>query len=191
MKQKKILFYALIFISFMLAILLFQKIDNLQSQGSIIECLSGNQDLPLTTLTETCQNVCGPMARCSQTGDQCVLDSDCPMCPPPITTYNRVSERPVVSSEFTTGDNDSGKSVGMLPKKSQLTSNYPHDASIFSMQNPIEMGNILGVNVWSNKFINGMKYYRKRYEEPSAVYYAERYTLSGEFPDDGPFAANA
>jgi hypothetical protein len=194
MKWNKIILYALIVTSLLLGIIIFQEIDNLQKEGAIIECLSGsgNQDLPLTTPPyESCNNVCGPMARCSQTGDQCVRDNDCPMCPPIITESNRVSEREEVSAEFAVGDNDSGKSVGMMPKRSTLTSSYPHEASIFAIKNPIKMGNLLGINTWVNKFNDDQSFYRKRYEEPSAVYYAQRHTLSGEFPDDGPFAANA
>ena len=42
-------------------------------------------DLPLTT-NYSCQNMCGPPARCSITGEQCRSDSDCfgcklPNCP--------------------------------------------------------------------------------------------------------------
>ena len=190
MKNKTVVLYALILLSFLLLFFIFQRVDQLQ----VIECLSGsgNSDLPLTTPTETCQNICGPMARCSQTGDQCVLDSDCPMCPPPIPeNSNRVSDHAEISAEFAVGDNDSGKSVGRIPVRSHLTESYPHEATIFAMKNPIQMGNLLGVNTWANKFNNGMNFYKQRYEEPSAVYYAPRTTLSGEFPDDGPFPANA
>jgi hypothetical protein len=197
MKRNTIIIGALFLFSLFLVTIIFQKIDSLPLSGgdSIVECLtgSGNEDLPLTTPPyESCQNVCGPMARCTQTGDQCVRDSDCPMCPPPIPeNSNRVSVREEVSSEFVVGDNDAGKSVGMIPKQSSLTASYPSDASLFAIKNPIKMGNLLGINTWANKFNDGMTYFRKRYEEPSKVYYLPRVTLSGEFPDDGPFAANA
>jgi hypothetical protein len=132
------------------------------------------------------------MARCSQTGDQCVRDSDCPRCPPPIpANSNRVSEREEVSSEFVTGDDDAGKSVGMMPKRSILTQKYPNDATLFEIKNPIKLGSLLGLNTWENKFNDGMNYYRKRYIDPSRVTYLPRYTLSGEFLDIGPFPANA
>jgi hypothetical protein len=38
-------------------------------------------NLPLTD-TYSCQNFCGPTARCSVTGQQCSADIDCPGCNP-------------------------------------------------------------------------------------------------------------
>ena len=42
-----------------------------------------NVNLPINT-TYSCENVCGPLSRCSKTGEQCTSDVDCYGCQPKI-----------------------------------------------------------------------------------------------------------
>ena len=73
--------------SFLLIVLIFYWIDYLSINKYIVESFqqlnnpslnnstSHTVDLPLTT-TYSCKNMCGPQARCSITGQQCMADID-------------------------------------------------------------------------------------------------------------------
>ena len=111
---------------------IFYWIDYLSNNGYIILKLkegfvnvireskdtSHTVNLPINT-NYTCQNFCGPTARCSITGQQCAADIDCPGCMPYV---------PGIKNELTPdvpGDNDAGKlTTGVTPTYSPLTSTY-------------------------------------------------------------------
>jgi hypothetical protein len=192
--QRKYNILFLIIISFTLLFLIFNWIDYLLSEKFIVECFTnGNTkekmdgstshtvDLPLTT-TYSCKNFCGPTSRCSITGQQCLADIECPGCQP----YS-----PPVS-----GDNDAGKlTVGATPQYSSLTSGYgTQELEITSnMYSKPAMANF-GVDTWSDEFNEDKKLFDQRYKPPQLQYmpeYPKRYTLTGEFIEDGPYASNA
>lgn len=143
-------------------------------------------DMPLTT-TYSCNNFCGPTARCSITGQQCFADIDCPGCQPyvpPLTPDQ---------TEFISGDDDAGKlTIGVTPTYSTLTTDIGTRATVITDENkPVTMDH--GVNTWRASFNEDMKLFNKRYKPPSREYpkYPPRLTLSGEFVDNGPIPSNA
>jgi hypothetical protein len=199
-KQYNIIFF--IIVSFILFITIFKWIEYLTSNKYVVECFTGGPnneksdgstshtvDLPLTT-TQSCTNFCGPTARCSITGQQCFADIDCPGCQPTTTSSSKKSTTCVP------GNDDAGKlTVGVTPTYSPLTSGYgTREKKITSnMYSKPSMANF-GINIWQDDFNEGEKLFNKRYK-PSGVQfmpnYPERYTLSGEFKEDGPYASNA
>lgn len=148
-----------------------------------------NVDLPLTT-TYSCENKCGPPNRCSKTGEQCMADIDCPGCQPYVPPL------PGTLSVNIPGENDAGKlTVGMTPNYSQLTTDMGTEASLITNQKfakPAQPN--FGVNTWSAKFNETRQMFDDRYK-PAGLNrmptYPERYSLSGEFIDEGPLASNS
>lgn len=146
-------------------------------------------DLPLNT-TYSCKNFCGPPNRCAITGQQCTADIDCPGCQPYVPPL------PDMSSQNIVGENDAGKlTVGMTPNFSELTTDIGTQATIFTndkFKKPA-MANF-GVDNWSAKFEISRKLFDDRYK-PAGLNgmpsYPERYSLSGQFIDEGPLASNA
>ena len=49
----------------------------------------------------------------------------------------------------------------------------------------------MGLHTWRSKFDQTKKIFDARYKPKNALNYPERYTLSGEFVDDGPYAFNS
>ena len=190
-KKYKLIFWSVI--SFLLIVAIFKWIDYLTNNKYIVECFTNNNishtvNLPLTT-TESCKNFCGPTSRCAITGQQCFTDIDCPGCQQrtqPITKSNNNIP----------GDNDAGKlTLGVTPQYSSLTSGYGTQQLVITdnMYSKPAMPNF-GVNTWSSEFNEDQKLFDARYKPnklKSMSNYPERYTLTGEFIDDGPFAANA
>lgn len=210
--QYNILF--LVIISFILFVTIFKLIDYLTNEKYIVEatlprapafrrsveCFENNitqeqydgstshtVDLPLTT-TYSCKNFCGPTARCSITGQQCFADIDCPGCQPNVSFKKATGCVP--------GDNDAGKlTLGVTPQYSPLTSGYGTQETIITsnMYSKPSHPNF-GVNIWSEDFNEENKLFEKRYKPSGLQYmpnYPKRYSLSGEFIEDGPFASNA
>ena len=148
-----------------------------------------NVDLPLTT-TYSCENKCGPPNRCSKTGEQCMTDIDCPGCQPYVPPLSDTASRNVP------GENDAGKlTVGMTPNYSELTTDIGTQATLITNQKfkKPAMPN-LGVDTWSAKFNESRKMFDDRYK-PAGLNrmptYPERYSLSGQFLDEGPLASNS
>ena len=143
-------------------------------------------DMPLTT-TYSCNNFCGPTARCSITGQQCFADIDCPGCQPYVPPLTRDQ------TEFISGDDDAGKlTIGVTPTYSTLTTDIGTRATVITDENkPVTMDH--GLNMWRASFNEDMKLFNKRYKPPSREYpkYPPRLTLSGEFVDNGPIPSNA
>jgi len=183
-----------------LIFLIFQWIGFLSLNKYIVECFTSNVpedmngstshsvDLPLTT-KYSCKNFCGPAARCSITGQQCTADIDCPGCQP----YSPPLPK---SSDSIPGNNDAGKlTYNMTPQYSPLTSGYGTREKIVTnnMYSKPAMPDF-GVNTWFSAFEEEKDIFDKRYkppELPNMPKYEKRYTLSGQFIDDGPFPANS
>jgi hypothetical protein len=180
---------------------IFEWVDFLFINKYVIECFtsgpvaeeyggatSHSVDLPLTT-KYSCQNFCGPAARCSMTGQQCTADIDCPGCQPYSPPLPKVGG-------IIPGDNAAGKlSVGVTPQYSPLTSGYGTHESIVTNNiyaKPAEPN--FGVNTWFGQFQKEEQIFDKRYKPPGLEYmpdYPERYSLTGQFIEDGPFASNS
>ena len=179
---------------------IFQWIGFLSLNKYIVECFTSNVpedmngstshsvDLPLTT-KYSCKNFCGPAARCSITGQQCTADIDCPGCQP----YSPPLPK---SSDSIPGNNDAGKlTYNMTPQYSPLTSGYGTREKIVTnnMYSKPAMPDF-GVNTWFSAFEEEKDLFDKRYkppELPNMPKYEKRYTLSGQFIDDGPFPSNS
>jgi len=179
---------------------IFQWIGFLSLNKYIVECFTSNVpedmngstshsvDLPLTT-KYSCKNFCGPAARCSITGQQCTADIDCPGCQP----YSPPLPK---SSDSIPGNNDAGKlTYNMTPQYSPLTTGYGTREKIITnnMYSKPAMPDF-GVNTWFLAFEEEKDLFDKRYkppELPNMPKYEKRYTLSGQFIDDGPFPANS
>ena len=156
--------------------------------------VSGNSrsvDLPLNT-TYSCNNFCGPPNRCSKTGQQCFTDSDCPGCQPYTPPLKK-------TKGCVPGDNDAGRLVyNQNPQYSSLTTDMGTQAKLYKPSNQFKAPPqpLIGVNTWSSKFNQGNKLFNQRYKPTKGQYafmpsYPNRYSLSGEFVDDGPLASNA
>jgi hypothetical protein len=148
-----------------------------------------NVDLPLTT-SYSCKNMCGPPNRCSITGQQCFADIDCPGCEP----YSP----PLTSSKSTNivGENAAGKlTFNATPRFSELTTDIGTQARLITknkFEKPVSPN--FGVDTWTNKFDISRKLFDDRYKPAglkSMPSYPERYSLSGEFMDEGPISSNA
>lgn len=191
----------LILSSLVLFIIIFKWIDYLTENEYIVECFTSSPveektdgstshtvDLPLTT-TYSCKNFCGPTARCSVTGQQCLADIDCPGCQPYTPPLKR-------SPDIIPGNNDAGKlTVGVTPRYSPLTSGYGTRETIITsnMFSKPSTPNF-GVNTWMASFNEDQALFDKRYKPTNQKYmpdYPKRYSLTGEFIEDGPFASNA
>ena len=210
LKQYKITF--LIIGCFILFISIFKWIEYLTKNKYIVECFtSGNNantnnansnnqmntsstshsvDLPLNS-TSSCSNFCGPTARCSVTGQQCFADIDCPGCQP------SKSSQKTTDGNCVPGNDDAGKlTVGVTPNYSSLTSGYGTREKIITsnMYSKPAMPNF-GVNDWQDEFNEEESLFDKRYKPPSGLQfmsnYPVRYSLTGQFIDDGPYASNA
>ena len=137
----------------------------------------GFVNLPINT-TQECKNVCGPMAKCSLTSEQCMTDSDCQGCTS-TTTSN------LATSSHIPGYDDSGK----LGDYSILTSDITRNSAVIQHKKPLLP--FQGINVWKSKFNQGMNLFRNRYVLSSQNNYKPQFTMSGEFVEVGPLPANA
>jgi hypothetical protein len=147
-------------------------------------------NLPINT-TFSCENVCGPMARCSKTGEQCTSDVDCYGCQPKVY-------EPLYEMKDVGGQNDAGKlTSGITPRYSALTTDIGTQAKLYGEgENLMPMQYFKGVDQWTKPFKAGMELYNKKFNPsievlPFLPKYPPRPSLSGEFIDDGPLAANA
>jgi hypothetical protein len=147
-------------------------------------------NLPINT-TFSCENMCGPLARCSKTGEQCTSDVDCYGCQPKVY-------EPAYTKKNIGGQNDAGKlTSGITPRYSVLTTDIGTQAKLYdTTENLMPMQYFKGVNEWRKSFDAGMELYNKKFNPniqvlPFLPKYPPRPSLSGEFVDDGPLAANA
>jgi hypothetical protein len=149
-----------------------------------------NISMPLNT-TYGCKNICGPQNRCSITGEQCSYDRECHGCRPP-SKQSRIKEHKI------RGQNDAGNATTEENSTySTLTTDIGTQTSLYN-KNAIGMPSpqyFKGVNKWRKAFNVGQELYDKRYSPSSANYefmptYPIRPSMSGEFNDIGPLAAN-
>ena len=189
--------------SFILLISIFKWIDYLTRNNFIMECFTSSViqeesggatshtvNLPLTT-TYSCTNFCGPTARCAITGQQCFTDIDCPGCQPyspPLKNTEKMDE--------IIGDNAAGKlTFSSTPRYSVLTTDMGTKAMSFSSKKFAKAPNAdYGINVWRDDFDEQEKLFDKRYKPGQLEYmpeYTKRYSLTGEFIEEGPIASNA
>ena len=146
-------------------------------------------DQPINT-TISCKNMCGSMGRCYLTGEQCTSDVDCYGC-------QTKQESTIMFQQEIRGQNDAGKKTnGVTPTYSTLTTDIGTKAKLIDkstkLLDPPQYD--IGVNTWRKKFNVGNNFYDERYYPGKQDYmptYPKRKTLSGEFEDDGPLAANA
>jgi len=161
------------------------------SSGPVSEDINGTTshsvDLPLTT-KYSCNNFCGPNARCSITGQQCTADIDCPGCQPYSPPLSK-------SNNNILGDNDAGKlTIGVTPQYSSLTNGYGTNQRIVTndlYSKPITPG--FGINSWSSEFEQEYVLFNNRYKPKELQYmpnYLNRYSLTGQFIEDGPLPSN-
>jgi hypothetical protein len=185
-------------ISFLLLISIFKWINYLVANNYVkLSFFEGfdtntnhNVDVPLTTTT-SCKNMCGPPNRCSITGQQCMSDIDCPGCEPQVPPLSSSN-----GGANIIGDDDAGKlTVGVTPNYSPLTTGFGTQSRIVTSDkfSKPSMPNF-GVNTWTNKFIKGRKLFDDRYK-PAGLKnmpsYSDRYSLTGEFIDEGPLPSNS
>jgi len=192
----------LIVLSIFLIIIIYTWIHYLVQNNYIVECFknimrdTGSPEtnhtvtLPLTT-TYSCQNFCGPQSRCSITGHQCTADIDCPGCQPYVPPLTN-AETAIVP-----GDNAAGKlTVGVTPRYSPLTTDIGTKAALVHMSAPDKkppMPNF-GENTWSKSYEQDQKMFYYKYKPPTLTNmpnYKERYTMTGIYKNDDPYASNA
>ena len=189
-------------LSFVLLILIYNWMGFLTDNKYIVECLTNNGynspsitqyshtvDLPLTT-TYSCKNFCGPTSRCSVTGQQCLSDIDCPGCQPYV---------PPLRSEDKNcpyAEDDAGKlTFTTTPQYSSLTSGFGTKNAIVSknvFSKPSQAN--FGTDVWTAPYKQSLALFDKRYKQPTTQYmtkYPSTYSLTGDFMEEGPLAANA
>lgn len=194
--KKQYIFLA--FTSLILLVLIFKWMDFLVKNNYIVECFnmrdtgspltSHTVNLPLTT-TYSCNNFCGPPARCSKTGHQCTADIDCPGCQPYVPPLTN-------ADKSVPGNNDAGKlTFNSTPRYSSLTTDIGTQARLFTphkFSKPLAPN--FGINSWRSSFNQDEKLFNEKYKPPTLENmptYDKRYTLSGEFMDDGPIPSNA
>ena len=138
-------------------------------------------DLPLTT-TISCKNICGPIGRCSITGEQCSTDVDC---------YGCQTTKP----QKNVGQNDAGNlTTKAQPNYSTLTTDIGTRAKLYNDKLIDPPQYMQGINTWRSIFDQGEKLYNERYvpeENKNMTNYPSRKTLSGQFIDNGPLPSNA
>jgi hypothetical protein len=145
----------------------------------------------LVNSSTSCQNFCGPPAKCSITGEQCFADTDCTGCKPII------NPNPPTTPDVR-GLNDAGiLTDSTTPTYSVLTTDIGSRAAFYKDKgrNFYPPKYFQGVNQWRPAFDNKIQLYNKKYN-PNIEFqkfipiYPKRPTLSGEFIDNGPLAAN-
>lgn len=209
LSKKQYVTIILAFLSLFLLLWIFKYIHYLVYNGYYVECFESNialykdtgspttthtVDLPLTT-TQSCKNFCAPAtARCAITGEQCMADIDCRGCNP-YTKDTRVSTR---VTKNVPGQNDAGKLTwGVTPTYSTLTTDIGTQAKLFTshqkkLDKPFQAN--FGVNTWISDFKGGEELFDERYKPAGLQFmpkYDKRYSVTGDFMDEGPLASNA
>lgn len=151
-------------------------------------------DLPLNNPLE-CRNFCNPLSICAITGGQCTSDVDCPGCEALASTSGANYGYTQQDTSHVMGDNDAGKMLSAVKNYSSLTTDSGTRApSLPHTQNMPSPRHIQGDDLWASRFNSGMEIYDKRYNpgaSPLIMNYPVTYTMTGEFLDNGPPAANS
>ena len=183
----------------LLLIALFVWINYLVKNKYVVECFEQTTsntnvnnpnyvNIPLTT-NYTCHNFCGPSARCSSSGQQCIADTDCPGCSLKLAgTPN--------PNRCVSGQNDAGKlTFGVTPQYSSLTTDIGTMAAFYktSAEKRAPQANF-GINTWLSPFQQERLMFDKRYMPPQITNmpnYPNQYTVTGILQNNDPLAANA
>jgi hypothetical protein len=193
-----------VFIMFaLISILLFIGINKwmhfLLTKDYVVECLTNPDqaythtvNLPINT-TFSCKNMCGPYSRCSLTGETCLSDVDCYGCQPNTSELSNT----FIESNVVKGEDDAGKYSYLTPTYSELTTDPGTRAKLIAPSDkftpPPDYNT--GVNMWRAQFDEGESLYDEVYKPPATLTnlptYPPRYSLSGQFMENGPLAANA
>lgn len=191
--------YYMLFLAVLLIVALFKWIHYLSINKYIVECFQqSNQtshtvDMPLTT-TSSCSNFCGPTSRCAKTGEQCFTDIDCPGCQPKTKGQNSSKN---TNNTNIVGDNAAGKlTFSLTPQYSTLTTDMGTRAMTFLGKDFSKTPSpTFGINTWRDDFDGEQKLFNKRYKPPDSLQYMpsypQRYSVTGDFIEDGPLASNA
>jgi hypothetical protein len=214
MKLNKKQYFIIILAVFSVVILynIFNYIDFLIKKGYYVECFDSNialykdtgspttthsVDLPLTS-KYSCKNFCAPAtARCAISGEQCMADIDCRGCNPyGSNLYGSYNKSP--QTDNVPGQNDAGKLTwGVTPTYSTLTTDIGTQAKLYTsnkklLDKPLEAN--FGVNTWTSDFKEGQELFDERYKPAGLNFmpkYDKRYSVTGQFTDEGPLASNA
>ena len=192
MNKNKILFWIVIIGLIIIGNMYYRKSEPFTNSQINQQVKAGSNvdyvNMPLNT-TYGCKNICGPQNTCAITGEQCSYDLECQGCRPvPKPTHQKVHSL--------RGQNDAGKlTEGVTPTYSTLTTDIGTQAAFFSYEGIKPPQYFQGVNKWRKAFNLGQELYDKRYapssiNQPFMPQYPERLTLSGQFKDNGPLAAN-
>lgn len=186
-----------IIFTLILLVVIFCYVDLVLGDNIIKECFqnltessstSHTVDLPLTT-TKSCQNKCGPPARCYITGHQCTSDIDCPGCQP-YTPPLSSSEKKIP------GNDDAGKlTFNQTPQYSPLTTGYGTDEKLFTNNlNQKPMQPDFGPNKWIADFIEMEQKYKQVFSPGEMKYmpqYTKHWSITGDFLEEGPYPSNS
>ena len=167
----------------------FQEINYQNNKNNNSNSTSHTVNLPLNTTT-SCKNFCSPTGRCAITGQQCLADIDCPGCQPNLPSYSSNNSKSVP------GDDDAGKlTVGTTPTYSTLTTDIGTKATTFTRKKFSKaVSPNYGDNIWMSKFKEEDKMFKQRYTPNGLQYmisYPDRYSLTGDFVEDGPLPSNS
>ena len=141
-------------------------------------------NLPLTDPV-SCQNFCGPKARCAITGEQCTSDIDCQGCNPGPTPQGECLTKDVAPYDAT------GKLGQQGLTYSPLTTGYDGENNILAQAYPGSKEAQIkkayqGANSWTESFNKGLELYNMK--RKSADMYGEGVSqqIEDEEPDIGP-----
>ena len=169
---------------------------------------TNNVNMPFQNNTR-CQNPCTSMSSCLMTGEQCQRDIDCQGCFPiqkkkyPSTDIRNytVGEKQdqlyqQVNYMQTTQHNSDiggGGSPNMMYRESSVAIFTQPFKSNINFTKPPEYS--LGTNEWKSPFDTGYQLYNKRFTPSSLQFqdmlqYPDKYTLSGEFEENGALPYN-
>jgi hypothetical protein len=149
-----------------------EYIAELFTQERTNQLTSHTVDLPLTT-SYSCQNFCGPTARCSITGSQCSADIDCAGC----ELINKEHSWNIL------GNNKEAFTSNELATNSAVLNNFNSPAPLADY----------GINTWKSSTNQAYKLFKERYipdHIPNMPNYTKKYELSGEFITEGPLPFN-
>jgi len=187
----------------LISILLFIGINKwmhlLLTNEYVVECLTNPNkaythtvNLPINT-TYSCKNMCGPYGRCSITGQRCLSDIDCYGCQPSTGELSST----FLETNVVKGEDDAGKYSYLTPTYSELTTDVGTRAKLIAPSDKFTQppDYNTGVNMWRAQFDEGESLYDEVYKPPANLVnmpsYPPRYSLSGQFMENGPLASNA
>jgi len=185
---KIVIYFVILFFAIFSSFLLTSYREGIEDMGTSLT--NHNVNLPINTSYE-CTNFCNPLNLCSLTGEQCVSDIDCLGCQRKYITKSKTAD--------IQGDSDAGKlTYTQTPVYSILTTDIGTHATLYNNLETPPIDYDKGLNVWRSSYNFGNSLFQQKYF-PSNIkgsmtfqpVYPKRYSLSGEFVDDGPLAANA